>query len=57
MYGIMTKELFIREIRIDEPADRGDSNSWLIRFKVIMPLNLHSTMKALLSDALHCLDW
>ena len=34
----MTKELVIHEIRIDEPADRGDSNSWLTRFKVIMQL-------------------
>ena len=45
----MTEELIIREIRIDEAAD-----SWMTSFKVIMPLEHQSTMKSLLSDALHC---
>ena len=43
MYGIMTEELVIREIRIDEPAGRGDSDSRMTRFEVIMPLKLQST--------------
>ena len=41
----MTKELVIREIRIDEAACRGDSDSRMTRFEVIMPLKLQSTMK------------
>ena len=50
MYGIMTdrEELFIREIRMDEAAGQGDSGSRMTCFKVIMPLKLQSTMKALL---------
>ena len=44
MYGLMTEELVIREIRIDEAAGPGDSDSR----RVIMPLKLKSTMKALL---------
>ena len=40
MYGIMTKELVIREIRIDEAAG---SDSQMMSFKVIMPLKLKST--------------
>ena len=37
MYGIMTQELVIREIRIDEAAGRGDSDSRMTSFEVIMP--------------------
>ena len=48
MYGIMTEELVIREIRINEAAGRDDSDSRMTRFEVIMPLKLKSTMKALL---------
>ena len=43
----MTEERVIREIRIDETAGRGDSNSQMTSFKVIMPLKLQSTMKVL----------
>ena len=43
MYGIMTEELVIREIRIDEAAGRGDSDSRMTSFEVIMPLILQST--------------
>ena len=43
MYGIMTEERVIREIRIDEAAGRGDSDSRMMRFEVIMPLKLQST--------------
>ena len=53
----MTEELVIR---IDEAAGRGDSDSRMTSFEVIMPLKLQSTMKALfrpLEDALHCLCW
>ena len=39
-YGIMTEELFIREIRIDEAASRGDSDSRMTCFEVIMPLKV-----------------
>ena len=42
-YGIMTNELVIREIRIDEAASRGDSDSRMTSFEVIMPLKLQST--------------
>ena len=42
-YGIMTEELDIREIRIDEAAGRGDSDSRMTSFEVIMPLKLQST--------------
>ena len=41
MYGIMTEELVICEIRIDEGG--GDSDSWMTSFEVIMPLKLQST--------------
>ena len=46
----MTEEIAIREIsfRIDEDAGRGNSDSGVTSFKVIMPLRLQSTMKALL---------
>ena len=47
MYGIMTKALIIREIRIDEAVGRGDSDSRMKNLE-IMPLKLQSTMKALL---------
>ena len=55
MYGIMTEEIAIREIsfRIDEDAGRGNSDSRMTSFEVIMPLRFQSTMK----DALHCLGW
>ena len=43
LYGIMTEELVIREIRIDEAAGRGDSDSRMTSFEVIMPLKLQST--------------
>ena len=43
LYGIMTEELVIHEIRIDEAADRGDSDSRMTSFEVIMPLKLQST--------------
>ena len=43
MYGIMTEELVIREIRIDEAAGQGDSDSRMTSFEVIMPLKLQST--------------
>ena len=35
LYGIMTEELVIREIRIDEAAGRGDSDSRMTSFEVI----------------------
>ena len=44
----MTEERVIREIRIDEAADRGDSDLLMTSFVVIMPLKLQSTMKALM---------
>ena len=43
LYGIMTEERVIREIRIDEAAGRGDSDSRMTCFEVIMPLKLQST--------------
>ena len=46
--GIMTEELVLCEIRIDEAAGRGDSDSWMTSFEVNLPLKLQSTMKALL---------
>ena len=49
----MTEELVIREIRIDEAAGRGDSDSRMTRSEVIMPLNLQSTMKAHCN--MHCI--
>ena len=39
MYGIMIEELVIHEIRIDDAAGRGDSDSRMASFEVIMPLN------------------
>ena len=39
----MTEERVIREIRIDEAAGRGDSESRMTCFEVIMPLKLQST--------------
>ena len=42
-YGTMTEDLVTREIRIDEAAGRGDSDSWMTSFEVIMPLKLQST--------------
>ena len=43
LYGIMTEELVIREIRIDEATGQGDSDSRMTSFEVIMPLKLQST--------------
>ena len=43
MNQIMTKELVIREIRINEPTGLGDSDSWMTSFEVIRPLKLQST--------------
>ena len=43
MYGIMTEELVIREIRIDEAAGLGDLDTRMTSFEVIMPLKLQST--------------
>ena len=39
----MTEELVIREIRIDEATGRGDSDSRMMSFEVIMQLKLQST--------------
>ena len=39
----MTEELVIREIRIDEAAGRGDSDTRMMNFEVIMPVKLQST--------------
>ena len=36
----MNEELVIREIRIDEAAGRGDSDSRMTRFEVITPLKV-----------------
>ena len=44
----MSDELVIREIRIDEAAGRGDLDSRMTSFEVIMPLKLQTTMNALL---------
>ena len=43
MYGIMTEELVIREIKIDEAAGRGDSDSQMTSVKVVMPLKFQTT--------------
>ena len=43
LYGIMTEELVIREIRIDEAVGRGDSDSRMMSFEVIIPRKLQST--------------
>ena len=56
MYGMMTKELVIHEIRIDEAAGRDNSDSRMTSFEVIMPLQLQSTERALVKYAVHCLD-
>ena len=39
----MTEECVIREIRIDDAAGRGDSDSRMTCFEVIMLLQLQST--------------
>ena len=39
----MTEELVIRQIRMDEVAGRGDSDSRMMSFEVIMPLKVQST--------------
>ena len=43
MYVIMTEELIIHEIRIDEAAGKGNLDSRMMRFKDTMPLKLQST--------------
>ena len=43
MYGIMNKELVIREIRIDKATGQGDSDSRMTSLEVIMPLKLQLT--------------
>ena len=48
-YGIITEERVIREIRIDEAAGRGDSDSRMTCFEVIMPLKLQSTKLSIYS--------
>ena len=40
LYGMMTEVLVIREITIDEAAGRGDSDSRMTSFEVIIPLKL-----------------
>ena len=47
MYRIMTEELVLRGIRINEAAGREDSDSRMTSFEVIMPLKLQSPMKAI----------
>ena len=42
MYGIMTEELVICEIRIDEAADGGSSDSQMTSYENIMPFELQS---------------
>ena len=59
LYGIMTEELVIREIRIDEAAGRGHSDLRMTSFEVIMPLKLQSTEILIYSildikSVLHC---
>ena len=39
----MTEKLAISEIRIDEAAVRGDPDSRMTSFEVIMPLKIQST--------------
>ena len=39
LYVIMTEELVIREIRIDEAAGRGDSDSRMTSFELLCLLN------------------
>ena len=45
MYRLMTEELVICEVRIDKAAGRGNSDSRMTSFEVIMPLKRPSTMK------------
>ena len=42
LYGIVTEELVICEIRIDGAAGRGDSDSRMTSFEVFMPLKQSS---------------
>ena len=46
LYGVMTEELVIREIRIDQAAGRGNSDSRMTSFEVIMLLKLQSIIEA-----------
>ena len=48
----MTEERVIREIRIDEAAGRGDSDSRMTCFEVIMPLKLQSNKLSIYSTYL-----
>ena len=48
LYGMMSRELILREIRIDQATGRANLDSQMTNFKVNMPLKLQSTMKALL---------
>ena len=48
LYGIMTEDLVIREIRIDEATGRCNSDSQMTSFEVTVPHILQSTMNALL---------
>ena len=47
MYRIMTEELVLSGIRINETTGREDSDSRMTSFEVIMPLKLQSPMKAI----------
>ena len=47
IYGLMTEKLIICEVRMDKAAGRGDSDSRMTSFEVIMPLKFQSTMKIL----------
>ena len=44
MYGIMTEELVICEIRINEATCKGDSDSRMKSFEVIISLQLQSNI-------------
>ena len=44
----MTEELIVREIRSNESAGQGNSDSRMTSFEVVMPLMPQSTMNALL---------
>ena len=53
----MTEELVIREIRVDDAAGQGNSDSWMTSLEVIMPLltpinyeSLWDEMRCIVSD-------
>ena len=52
----MTEELVIREIRVDDAAGQGNSDSWMTSLEIIMPLLTPINYESLW-DALHCLGW